>query len=99
MRFLLGLLLVLLLVPTGAFSAPCCELSGADACCPVERACDEGPSCPATIHCTAVRTAPAGAVLPPPPVPPLLESAGFVRHEPPVSSAFVTPPRLVILRN
>jgi len=99
MRFLLGLLLVLLLVPTGAFAAPCCEASAGDACCPVDRACDEGPTCPATIHLTAMRTAPAGAILPPTPVAPLLESAGFVRHEPPVCSTFVPPPRLVILRN
>ena len=98
MRFLLGLLLVLVLVPAGGFLAPCCADALSEACCPVDRACDEGPSCPATTHFTAVRTAPAGAVLPPPPVPPLLESARFVRLKPPACPALV-PLRLVILRN
>ena len=99
MRFLVGLVLVLLFVPTGAFSAPCCEETPADTCCPVDRSCDESTSCPAAIHLTAVRTAPPSAVLPSPLALPLAETVGFVRHEAPVSSTFVPPPRLVVLRN
>ena len=100
MRFLIGLFLVLLFVPTGAFSAPCCEETPADTCCPVDRSCDEGASCPSAIHLTAVRPAPASAILPAALELPLAAQAvRFVRHESPVVHAYVPPPRLVRLRN
>ena len=98
MRLLVGLFIILLFVPTGAFSAPCCEETLADTCCPVERSCDESTSCPAAIHLTAVRPAPVSAVLPTPLALPLAEAASFICHEPPAFPAFVPPPRLVVLR-
>ena len=61
MRFLLGLLLVLMMVPTGAWSAPCCEEAGG----PSDRDCaaEEG-TCPATAHPVAVTTVPILAAAP-----------------------------------
>ena len=48
MRFLFGLLLVLVLLPAGGFVAPCCADEPSEACCPLDGNCaaDEGP-CPA----------------------------------------------------
>jgi len=64
MRFLFGLLLVLVLVPAGGFVAPCCAAEPSEACCPLDRDCaaDEG-ACPAAVH--AVATIPVAT---PPPV-------------------------------
>jgi hypothetical protein len=47
MRFVRGLLLVLFLLPAGALIAPCCA-EAVEACCPLDRACEEGEACPGT---------------------------------------------------
>ena len=47
MRFVRGLLLVLVLLPAGALIAPCCA-EAVEACCPLDRACEEGEACPGT---------------------------------------------------
>lgn len=47
MRFVRGLLLALFLLPAGALIAPCCA-EAIEACCPLDRACEEGEACPGT---------------------------------------------------
>jgi len=65
MRFLFGLLLVLVLVPAGGFLAPCCEAALNEACCPLDRDCtaEEG-TCPAGAAATAVTPVSFGAAPP-----------------------------------
>jgi len=61
MRFLFGLLLVLVLLPAG-FAAPCCEAAVNEACCPLDRDCtaDEG-RCPAAPVTAAIAPVPFAA--------------------------------------
>ena len=47
MRFVRALLLALFLLPAGAILAPCCA-EAIEACCPLDRACEEGEACPKT---------------------------------------------------
>jgi hypothetical protein len=47
MRFVRGLLLALFLLPAFAVIAPCCA-EAIEACCPLDRACEEGEACPGT---------------------------------------------------
>jgi len=66
MRFLFGLLLVLVLVPAGGLFAPCCEAALNEACCPLDRDCAaEQGTCPAGATTAAV--APVSFAAAPPP--------------------------------
>ena len=60
-----GLLLALFLLPAGALIAPCCA-EAIEACCPLDRACEEGEACPGTTTPFVAVTAelPACATLP-----------------------------------
>jgi hypothetical protein len=67
MRLLLGLLLVLLLVPASAWSAPCCDEAVAEACCPLDRDCAATDTCPGGTE--TATPAPAPAIVTPPATP------------------------------
>jgi hypothetical protein len=98
MRFVRGLLLALFLLPAGALIAPCCA-EAIEACCPLDRACEEGEACPGTTTpLVAVATElPDSATLPS--KAPVLMTLSTVCPLPRALERSASPPPRVPLRN
>ena len=98
MRFVRGLLLALFLLPAGALIAPCCA-EAIEACCPLDRACEEGEACPGTITplvAVAIELPDSAALAP---LAPVLVTMATAFPRPLALERSASPPPRVPLRN